>query len=614
MTDDAAAPAATQASAQTSDQMSDQTSDQGAAQTPGMQVTSVSPTGFSIGPGLTHGADNRAYERKPRDPVYRPLRIFTLDPSEKALDGAQATLKVPYEPLEPGPKGRFFEVQEIDQRGVRLSLVDLEDPRLLLTQGLDPSPSNPQFHQQMLYAVCSSVYAVFRTALGRQISWGFDRPDEFDGITRLRILPHDEGQGANAQYVKESGELRFGVYPARPGQNGRVIPNAPVFTCLSHDIIVHELTHALIDGLRSSLLLATSKETLAFHEGFADLIAIFQHFSYRNVVTSEVRKCRGNIEQAALLTAMAHNFGLTTTGESKLRSPIDSGSKKRVFDPDLEPHILGEVLVSAIFDAFLALYRRKTERYIRLASVDPANSAGGFLNADLVDILAGEASQLASQFLSICVRAIDYCPPVDLQLGEFLRAIITADRDLVPDDRWGYREALIDAFAGRGIYPPGVNQLSEDVLVWKPPRHYIGPIDGLSFAVLRFTGDPSLPASAEELIGQARALGAVITRPENLDEFGLSVPCNALELPVIQSIRTSRRVGPDGQVVFDLVAEVTQKRIERDPSTGVSVEFRGGSTIILDPRGTIRYVISKNVMRNDRLQKQMTFQKNAPAD
>ncbi|HEY5893625.1 MAG TPA: hypothetical protein VIT91_10380 [Chthoniobacterales bacterium] len=31
--------------------------------------------------------------------------------------------------------------------------------------------------------------------------------------------------------------------------------------------------------------------------------------------------------------------------------------------------------------------------------------------------------------------------------GEYLRALITADFDLVPDDRWAYREALIDASA-----------------------------------------------------------------------------------------------------------------------------------------------------------------------
>lgn len=83
------------------------------------------------------------------------------------------------------------------------------------------------------------------------------------------------------------------------------------------------------------------------------------------------------------------------------------------------------------------------------------------------NIFGEQASKLASHFLAICIRAIDYCPPVDLELGEYLRALITADYDLVPDDRWAYREALIDAFRHRRIYPPNVTSLSEESLRWQ---------------------------------------------------------------------------------------------------------------------------------------------------
>ena len=48
-----------------------------------------------------------------------------------------------------------------------------------------------------------------------------------------------------------------------------------VFTCLSHDVIVHELTHALLDGLRPHFTIPTQIDVLAFHEAFADLIACF---------------------------------------------------------------------------------------------------------------------------------------------------------------------------------------------------------------------------------------------------------------------------------------------------------------------------------------------------
>ena len=130
------------------------------------------------------------------------------------------------------------------------------------------------------------------------------------------------------------------------------------------------------------------------------------------------------------------------------------------------------------------------------------------MNPYLADILAQEASRLATQFLSICIRAIDYCPPIDLHLGEYLRALITADYDLIPDDPFGYREALIDAFARRAIFPKDVLNLSEDALLWRPSTLKLKRMQELHFSVLKFAGDPGRAANAEELRRQAEAIGA----------------------------------------------------------------------------------------------------------
>jgi hypothetical protein len=71
-------------------------------------------------------------------------------------------------------------------------------------------------------------------------------------------------------------------------------------------------------------------------------------------------------------------------------------------------------------------------------------------------------------------------------------------------------------------------------------------------------------------------------------------------------VRSSRRVGPDGQLVFDLVAEVTQRRHASKPGEPV-FEFYGGSTVILDPLGEIRYIIRKSVTDNDQLDVQRAY-------
>ena len=72
----------------------------------------------------------------------------------------------------------------------------------------------------------------------------------------------------------------------------------------------------------------------------------------------------------------------------------------------------------------------------------------------------------------MCIRALDYCPPVALTFGDYLRALITADTDIVQDDDLGYRVAFIEAFQRRGIYPQDVRNLSVESLTWKPPLEF----------------------------------------------------------------------------------------------------------------------------------------------
>lgn len=594
-------PAATKATAQSREPASDAPRFDPASEFEGYGVD------YSLGPAVSRAAAVATYERRPDDPVYRPLNVYSLDPASLKREGATAVLQVPYEPLEPGPKGAIFEV--VDEAGLPVAL---DDPKLLIGRGLDPSPSNYQFHQQMVYAVCSSVYAAFRSALGRRLAWAFDDKDT-NGVTRLKLRPHVSEEGANAAYHRSAGEIRFGYFPAPPGlPKGRSIPGAPVFTCLSHDIIAHELSHALIDGMRSHFLVPTGSDVLGFHEGFADTVAILQHFSYRALVESELRSSENNLVKAPLLLGIAQAFGLSRGMPRVLRSATENVA---VYSTSMEAHEMGSVLTGAIFDAYRVIYQRKTERYVRLATNGTGVLLPGALSGELLCVLAAQASKLASQFLSICVRALDYCPPVDMTLGEYLRAIITADRDLVPDDPWAYREALIDAFAARGIYPDNVTHLSEDALVWRPLPAELPSVERLSFGQLRFAGDPATPASPDELKKQACALAQVVTRIENLKLFGLTAPWNPklggdrVGLPCVQSIRTARRVGPDGQIVFDLIAEVTQTRFVRDRISKAECEFTGGSTVILGPEGHFRYVVMKSILNSKRLEKQLEYQR-----
>ncbi|MEK7738265.1 MAG: hypothetical protein AAB319_11000, partial [Pseudomonadota bacterium] len=54
---------------------------------------------------------------------------------------------------------------------------------------------------------------------------------------------------------------------------------------------------------------------------------------------------------------------------------------------------------------------------------------------------AEEGAEVADHLLTVSIRAIDYCPPVDLRFGDFLSALLTADQELFPDDsKYRFRE------------------------------------------------------------------------------------------------------------------------------------------------------------------------------
>ena len=90
-------------------------------------------------------------------------------------------------------------------------------------------------------------------------------------------MPHAFAD-SNAYYSKDNRGIYFGYFPGNDG--------GLVYTCLSHDVITHEATHALIDGLRETYTVPSHPDQAGFHEGFADVVALLSVFGLRDVVGS----------------------------------------------------------------------------------------------------------------------------------------------------------------------------------------------------------------------------------------------------------------------------------------------------------------------------------------
>jgi hypothetical protein len=600
--------------------------------------------------------------RSPGDtrPEYRQLRIYAIDPMVARAGEHQATVQIRYEEIElrggtqdsddkplrvsaiedllrRGAKdfngkpltlpvsfaGSRLEVVDVDASGsvpVWLKPVNLDDPNIAMQLGLEPAESDPQFHQQMVYAVAMRTLEQFDRAFGRVLY--------FTGRRRLRLVPH-AFRGGNAFYHPKLRAILFGYFRASRDAPGENLPGQVIFTCLSHDIIAHEVTHAVVDRLRPYFSVATNPHVRAFHEGFADIVAVFQRLSFRDLVQRELQNAGADIRKSQLLFNIAAQFGQGLGSGKALRTALDSKTK---IQDVTEEHALGAVLVAALLEAFLASFDSRSADLVRIATGGTGILPPGNLHPDLVRRLTAECIRIAQSVLTMCIRAFDYLPPADVTFGSFLRALVTADWEVNPLDELGLRASVSEACRRRGIFAAEAGSLAVNALLldvasdeeWKKhearfrkwvdlaiafdidEQRALTPDDGydvyLPDAPLQSnrpfaqqappvrsdysdtTTQDDLPA-AIELANDIIAWFAALL-PQDRQRLGLR-PDPSLQRPHFHS---NRRVTSDGTVRFGLVVQLVQ--IELLDIGGTLRKFPSGLTLVIDVTGKVRFVIS----------------------
>ena len=445
----------------------------------------------------------------------------------------------------------------------------------------------------------------FERALGRVALWAprfkkyvQDGKDKIEKhyVRRLRIYPHALRE-ANSFYSPDKKALLLGYFPASFSDPDENLPGGIVFCSLSHDVIAHETTHALLDGLHRYFGEPTNPDVLAFHEGFADLCALFAHFSHKEALTDAIRRTGGRLYQTDLapiapratgepnapqltgqisknnpLIQLAIQFGQARGGKRGLRSALGSRPNaddihKKVDDP----HFRGSILVAAVFDAFFSVYTGRAESLFRIYRAGGGSRIDD-LPAILAELLASCASETATHFFRLCARALDYCPPVDVTFGDFLRALITVSKDLDPTDNDGVRDALMEAFRLRAIYAENASFYSEDALCWPRMSDDLPAIADLVF------GNPNGLTTAEK-----DRNGAVLRAWAHAYRGKLGLDP---DLPVtVPSFHPVFRTLQNGRLRMEMVVEIIQTRTAPfDPGVpeAGSFPFRGGVTLIVE--------------------------------
>lgn len=396
-----------------------------------------------------------------------PMRRWTVlaqDPLVlgKGGEALTTTVSVPAERLERGPKGHRVHVIDYDASAdtyYRPRTSEIEEDHYAQVTDIEALVRDPQFHQQNVYAITMATLQAFEGALGRPVGWGFRDPSH-----QLKVAPHAFAD-ANAYYSRDSESLNFGYFPDTRGRM--------TYTCLSHDIVVHEATHALLDGLRPSYMLPSSTDQAGFHEGFSDIIALLSVFRSKQIIEQLLRPLTdrsGRIPLARLTAKAFAETGLARLAEQMGAAmsgvPTDALRQSLKIKPDRghysssrfeEEHDRGELLVAIVMGAFLRIWEK------RLQPLKEGRPAG----ISRV-VVTEEGANAAKHLLRILIRALDYLPPVDLTFPDYLSALLTADMQLYPDDdTYAYREVMLEAFRSYGVDPASHGRSDG---VWQPPN------------------------------------------------------------------------------------------------------------------------------------------------
>jgi hypothetical protein len=293
-------------------------------------------------------------------------------------------------------------------------------------------------------------------------------------------------------------------------------------------------------------------------------------------IASDEKNIQAQTAEDNPLIALATQFGQARGMGTALRRALGSVPNPNDIRTKLEPHERGSILVAAVFDAYFTIYLRRTaDLFVIWRSRGLTSDCD--IPAELAERLAAAASRTADQFFVICARALDYCPPVDVTFGDFLRAILTADLDLHPDDPEGLREAIMEAFRSRGLLPEDAQAYSQEYLFWPRVNQDPGSARNLPDLKGLVFGDPNgLTDQEKDQNGKILRDYAKVNGPL----LGLSDPEN---FPInVPSFHPIFHIAQDGSLYVNMVVELVQTlELPFDDGQPGTFIFRNGVTLLI---------------------------------
>jgi len=389
---------------------------------------------------------------------------------------------------------------------------------------------------------------------------------------------------ANAFYEPGQG-LSFGSY--RTTDATVLVPGQMVHGCLSQDILVHEASHAFLHELRPHSLIPTSVEAMAFHEGFADIVAILSHFTLPGLLEGHVARSGADLRSAAPFIELAGEFGRGSGKGEAVRRALDDAASPRLRTETATPHERGSVLVSSMFEAFFASYQQRIGPMLRVAGLSHASAAAD-LPQELVDFVCRQARTAATMVLTMVVRALDYLPPTGITFAAFLDAVVAADTDLYPEDREGFRRLLVESCRRRAIYPDDLPGHGTAGWPRSDPGAELPTRQALVVASHDLSGAEGRPRSDPQLERSWRA-DLKSWAAENAGRLGMDGRALGVD-----GGNAGFRLDQDGFPTAVVTARFVQRNREAEerlPPRLAGLPLIGGATVVATAGGRVRHVI-----------------------
>jgi hypothetical protein len=184
--------------------------------------------------------------------------------------------------------------------------------------------------------------------------------------SKLRVVP-EAGQDLNAYYDGRSLQFFYFTDP---------VTKEKIYTCNSPDVVCHESGHGILDSHKPQLFNMSAFEAGAFHEGFADTVAVLVTLQNPEVVNLVLQQTGGDLTRPNCVAYLAEQFGKSLynyVGGRGGYSPLCLRNALNTFQysdpgklpqngPDTkiiqEVHSFGRIIVGAMYDVLAGMYLR----------------------------------------------------------------------------------------------------------------------------------------------------------------------------------------------------------------------------------------------------------------